>query len=120
MATSTQQQQSQSSDARPVEHSCNCVCMLRTRVDVHVDNQHIAISATWALTTPVPWDATCERTTTAMHNWQFLNTSSTYQLSRGGIAPHRALVAHHNLGALFQSRSHDWCTDGLSGICAKN
>jgi hypothetical protein len=28
-------------------------------VDV-VDNQYIAVSVLWMLTTPVPWDATCE------------------------------------------------------------
>jgi hypothetical protein len=30
--------------------------MLWCIVDVDVDNQYIAISALWTLTTPVPWD----------------------------------------------------------------
>jgi hypothetical protein len=30
------------------------------RIAVDVDNQYITISASWELTTPVPWDAICE------------------------------------------------------------
>jgi hypothetical protein len=31
------------------------------RYDVDVDNQYVAISTLWTLTTPVPWSTTCER-----------------------------------------------------------
>jgi hypothetical protein len=36
-------------------------------VHANIDNQYITISALWTLPTPVPWDATCERIATMLH-----------------------------------------------------
>jgi hypothetical protein len=35
-------------------------CFTKLWADVDVDSQYIGVSAIWTLTTPVPWDATCD------------------------------------------------------------